>query len=254
MRLIRQFQIALAFLTRLPAGRVDCTAQDIGRSARWFPLVGALLGVIYAAVAAALTPLCPPLVTAVLIVLLDALLTGAMHFDGLADTADGFGGGRTSDDVLRIMRDHAIGSYGACALTLAIALKVAAIGALIGTPAAIPALLLAPAQGRWSAVFSSALAAYARPATDETSKSAGSPTRFIGYSELVIATAILLPAALSLQPWRGGAAVLFAAVAIGVWTCRCRRKIGGVSGDTLGAGVEISECIVLALFTIKWPA
>lgn len=250
--MIRQVQIALAFLTRLPAGRVDCTARDIGHSARWFPLVGALLGAIYAAVASLLTPLCPPLVTAVLIVSLDALLTGAMHFDGLADTADGFGGGHTRDDVLRIMRDHAIGSYGACALMLAIALKVAAIGALIGTPAAIPALLLAPAQGRWSAVFSSALAAYARPTTDDTSKSAGAPTRFIGYGELVIATAILLPVALSLQPWRGAVAMLFGVVAIGAWTRRCRHKIGGVTGDTLGAGIELSECIVLALFTINW--
>jgi cobalamin 5'-phosphate synthase/cobalamin synthase len=252
--LIRQVQIALAFLTRIPAGKVDCTAQDIGRSARWFPLIGALLGAIYAAVAVVLTPLFPPLVTAVLIVALDALLTGAMHFDGLADTADGFGGGRTRDDVLRIMRDHAIGSYGACALMLAMMLKVAAIGALIGTPAAIPALLLAPVQGRWSAVFSSALAAYARPVSDDNPKSVGSPTRSIGYSELFIASAILLPVALSLQPWRGAAAVLLSVAAVGLWTRRCGRKIGGVTGDTLGAGVELSECIVLALFTVRWPA
>lgn len=251
---MRQIQIALAFLTRIPAGRVDCTAQDIGRSARWFPLVGALLGAIYAAAAALLAPVLPSLVTAVLIVTLDALLTGAMHFDGLADTADGFGGGRTRDDVLRIMRDHAIGSYGACALLLAIALKVAATSALIGAPAAISALLLAPVQGRWSAVFSSALTAYARPVRDDKTKSAGSPTRFIGYSELIVATAILLPVALSLQPWRGAAAVLLSVVVTGVWTRWCRRKIGGVTGDTLGAGVELNECIVLLLFTIRWPA
>ena len=252
--MIRQIQIALAFLTRIPAGRVDCTAQDIGRSARWFPLVGALLGAIYAAAAALLAPVLPSLVTAVLIVTLDTLLTGAMHFDGLADTADGFGGGRTRDDVLRIMRDHAIGSYGACALLLAIALKVAAIGALIGAPAAISALLLAPVQGRWSAVFSSALTAYARPVTDDKTKSAGSPTRFIGYSELIVATAILLPVAFSLQPWRGAAAVLWSVVVTGVWARWCGRKIGGVTGDTLGAGVELNECIVLLLFTIRWPA
>jgi cobalamin 5'-phosphate synthase/cobalamin synthase len=252
--LIRQVQIALAFLTRLPVGRVECTAEDIGRSARWFPLVGALLGTVYAAVAILFSPLFPPLVTAVLVVALDAVLTGAMHFDALADTADGFGAGRMRDDVLRIMRDHSIGSYGACALMLAIALKVAAIGALIGTPAAIPALLLAPAHGRWSAVFSSALAAYARPATDDTSKSVGSPARFIGYGELVIATATLLPAALSFRPWRGAAALLFGAVAVAGWTWHCRRKIGGVTGDTLGAGIGISECIVLALFTINWRA
>jgi cobalamin 5'-phosphate synthase/cobalamin synthase len=252
--LIRHFQIALAFLTRIPAGRVDCTAQDIGRSARWFPLVGALLGATYAAVATLLSPLFPRLVAAVLIVVFDALLTGAMHFDGLADTADGFGAGRTRDDVLRIMRDHTIGSYGVCALVLAIALKVAAIGALIGTAAAIPGLLLAPVQGRWSAVFSSALARYARPAGDATSKSVGSPARFIGYGELVIASATLLPVALTPRPRRGGAAFLSGALAIAAWTLICRRKIGGVTGDTLGAGVELSECIVLAVFAINWQA
>ena len=252
--MIRQFQIALAFLTHLPAGRVDCTAQEIGRSARCFPLVGALLGAVYATVAKLLGPLFPPLVTAVLIVLLDALLTGAMHFDGLADTADGFGAGQTREDVLRIMRDHAVGSYGACALMFAIALKVATIGAVIGTATAVPALVLAPAHGRWSAVFSSSLAAYARPVTDDTSKSVGSPARFIGYGELVIATAIMLPVAFALRPWRGGAALLSGALAIAAWTWICRRKIGGVTGDTLGAGVELSECIVLMLFAMNWPA
>lgn len=248
--MIRQVRIALTFLTRLPAGHLDCTAQEIGRSSRWFPLIGAFLGAVYAAVATLLPSVFPPSVTAVLVVLIDALLTGAMHFDGLADTADGFGSGRTRDDVLRIMRDHAIGSYGACALMLAIALKVAAIGALVGTPMALPALLLAPALGRWSAVFSSALAAYARPATDDTPKSVGTPARFIGYGELALATAIMLPAALSFRPWRGAAVALLSTAAIGAWTWHCRRKIGGVTGDTLGAGIELTECLVLALFTI----
>lgn len=248
----RQFQIALGFLTRLPAGRIDCTAQEIGRSARWFPLVGVLLGGVYASIAKLFGPVFPPLVTAVLIISLDALLTGAMHFDGLADTADGFGAGCTREDILRIMREHAIGSYGACALILAIVFKAAAIGAVVGTVAAIPALLLAPVQGRWSTVFSGALARYARPGTDDTPKSVGSPARFIGYGELVIATATLLPVALALRPLRGGAAFLAGALGIGAWTSICRRKIGGVTGDTLGAGVEISECIVLAVFAIHW--
>ena len=251
--MIRQVRIALAFLTHVPAGHLDCTAPEIGRSSRWFPLIGAFLGAVYAAVATLLSSVFPAFVTAVLVVLIDALLTGAMHFDGLADTADGFGAGRTRDDVLRIMRDHAIGSYGACALILAVALKVVAIGALVGTPAALPALLLAPALGRWSAVFSSALAAYTRPATDETSKSVGSPARFIGYGELALATTLLVPAALSFRAWRGAAVALLSAAAIGAWTWHCRRKIGGITGDTLGAGIELSECLVLALFTINWP-
>ena len=250
--MIRQFLIALGFLTRLPAGRLSCTAKDIGHSARWFPLVGALLGAIYAAVARFAGPFFPPLVTAVVVTSLDALITGAMHFDGLADTADGFGSGRTREDVLRIMRDPTIGSYGACALILAIALKIAAINALIGTPAAVPAIFLAPVLGRWSAVFSSVLAGYARPAADDGAKSVGSPARFVGRTELLVASAITVAIAVALRRWRGAAALLLVLAGTAAWTSICRRRIGGVTGDTLGAGVELSECLGLVVFSVNW--
>ena len=84
----------------------------------------------------------PFTVIAVLLVTLDALATGALHFDGLADTADGFGGGKSRDDVLRIMRDHAIGSYGGLALALLVTLKVTAYAALLQQRDCIPALIL----------------------------------------------------------------------------------------------------------------
>ena len=249
--MIRKFLIALGFLTRLPAS-VPCTAEDIGHSARWFPLVGALLGAIYAAMARFAGPVFPPLITAVLITAMDALLTGAMHFDGLADTADGFGSGRTREDVLRIMRDPTIGSYGSCALILTIALKVAAIAALIGRPAAAPALFLAPVLGRWSAVFSSLLAGYARPPADDSAKSVGSPARFVGRPELLMASGITAAVTALLRQWRGAAAVFLVIAATAVWTAMCRRRIGGVTGDTLGAGVELSECLSLVVFTVNW--
>lgn len=249
--MIRQFLVALGFLTRLPAGSVFCTAEDIGHSARWFPLIGALLGGIYVAMAQLAGPFLPPLVTAVLITAMDALITGAMHLDGLADTADGFGSGRTRDDVLRIMRDPAIGSYGACALGLAIALKIAAIGALIGRPGAIPAVFLAPILGRWSAVISAVLAGYARPVADDRAKSVGSPTRFIGGSELVVATAIVVATATAFRQWRSAAVVFLILAATAGWTSICRRRIGGVTGDTLGAGIELSECLSLVAFTVN---
>lgn len=247
--MIRQFLLALGFLTRLPAGKLACTAQDIGRASRWFPLVGGLLGAIDIALLRLLGPFFPALLTAVLIVAADAFLTGAMHFDGLADTADGFGAGRTRQDVLRIMRDHAIGSYGACALFLAIALKVAAIGAMAGSVRAVPALLLAPALGRWSAVFSSALAGYARPAQDDLPRSVGSPARFIGRTELTVASVIAIAFALPLLPWRGAATLVPALATMAAWTRWCGRRIGGVTGDTLGAGIEITECLVLLAFS-----
>jgi cobalamin synthase len=93
------------------------------------------------------------MVVAVLILLAEALLTGALHMDALAATADGFGGGRTRDDVLRIMRDHAIGSYGATALILLFAMKANSISALISRTPYSSFQILAPALGRWNIVL-----------------------------------------------------------------------------------------------------
>jgi len=241
--------VAIRFLTRLPAGNVASTAPDVGRSMRWFPLVGALLGAIYFAALKLLSPFLPSLVTSVLLVTIDALLTGALHLDGLADTADGFGAGRSREDTLRIMRDHAIGSYGASALFLAIALKLAAINAVIANASAAPALLLAAVLGRWSAVFSAAIAGYARPVEDDNPRSVGSPTRFVGRTELIVATSTAAAVVLAFRSWRSAGASLAAAAIAAGWTLLCRSRIGGVTGDTLGAGVVIVECAVLVVFS-----
>jgi adenosylcobinamide-GDP ribazoletransferase len=247
---IAQFALAVAFLTRIPAGNNSaCAAKDIARAMRWFPLVGGLLGGISAAAFWLLSPVFPPPVVAVLIVALGAALTGAMHFDGLADTADGFGGGRTREDVLRIMRDHAIGSYGAVALILAVGLKVATIAALAGHRFALPALVLAPMLGRWSAVLLSAVQPYARPAGHDSPQSVGSPARFVGRIELTIATGSAVAFAVAASRLLGGAAMLLVAAAAICWGWCCRRRIGGITGDTLGAGIELSESLVLLFFT-----
>jgi len=248
--LIAQLAAAIGFLTCLPIGRSSAFgAKDVARSARWFPLAGALLGGIYIAALRLLTPVFPSLVTATIVVAIDASLTGAMHLDGLADTADGFGGGHTREDVLRIMRDHAIGSYGAVALVLVIALKIGTIAALSDSRRAVSGLLLAPVLGRWSAVLLSATGTYARPPENDGPQSVGSPTRFIGRSELIIATVTAVALVSAFGRWLGVAGLLLVAVASIWWGWCCRRRIGGVTGDTLGAGIEISECLVLLLFT-----
>jgi adenosylcobinamide-GDP ribazoletransferase len=245
---------AVGFLTRLPVGAGSARdAKAIARSARWFPLVGALLGGIYCGAFALLARVFPPLLTAVIIVIIDAWITGAMHFDGLADTADGFGGGRTREDVLRIMRDHAIGAYGAVAIGLTLALKIAAIVALAGfvdRRGALAGLLLAPVLGRWSAVALGATQSYARPGEDDPG-SVGSPTRFMGRMELVFATVVALGIAVTVSRWRGVAAMALVAAVAMVWGWWCRWRIGGVTGDTLGAGIEISECVVL-MWLVAW--
>jgi cobalamin 5'-phosphate synthase/cobalamin synthase len=239
---MRSLAAAISFLTRLPVGRfVQFDSSDVARSAGWFPLVGLLLGAIGAGAAAVLRGHLPSMLLAVILVVLDALLTGALHFDGLADTADGFGGGKDRDDVLRIMRDHAIGSYGGTALVLLVALKVAAYSALLGGERWFWAILLTPALGRWSILLLTAALPYARQTA--------SVVREIGKGSLVLGTltavAAVLAAPSNFRCIGGAAAVIVVSFLFGLY---CKKRIGGITGDTLGANVQLCECAALVAF------
>jgi adenosylcobinamide-GDP ribazoletransferase len=181
-------------------------------------------------------------VAAVLLVILDAIATGALHFDGLADTADGFGGGKSPEDVLRIMRDHTIGSYGGFALAAVVALKVMAYAALLSQSNWIAALILTPAMGRWSILLLTATLPYARQSE--------SVTVGMGKSSLVWGTAVIsvaLVAALSLRACVAMVSTVAVTVLFGFY---CRRQISGITGDTLGANLQLCESA--ALLTFLW--
>ena len=238
---MRSLSAAVSFLTRLPLGRfVQFDASDVARSAGWFPLVGLLIGAICGGAAFPLRGHLPTLLVAVLLVVLDAMLTGALHFDGLADTADGFGGGKDREDVLRIMRDHVIGSYGGTALVLLVALKVAAYSALLGGDRWFAPILLTPAVGRWSILLLTAALPYARQTA--------SVVRDMGKSSLLWGTLALVIVLGASRLWRAGAGAGAAIVVTACWGFYCRRKIGGITGDTLGANVQLCECAALIVF------
>ncbi len=242
---MRSLVVAFAFLTRIPVGTlVECDASDVARSAGWFPLVGIFLGLIEAGVAALCKHHLPLAVVAVLLVMLDALLTGALHFDGLADTLDGFGGGKDRDDVLRVMRDHNIGSYGGMALAALVALKVTAYAALLGGSGWIAPVVLIPALGRWSILLLAALLPYARPSESVVS---GMGKRSLAMGTIVLVVALI--AAASFRAWVAVALVVAVTFLFGRF---CLRRIGGITGDTLGANLEISECAALVVFL--WTA
>jgi len=222
-------------------------ARDVGRSTVCFPLVGALIGTIqigalqFFAESASGNPLKSVLI-AVLLVIVNVFVTGALHLDGLADMADGFGGGRDKERTLEIMRDSLIGSYGAVGLILLLILKIGAIASLIETGAAWQFLIVAPALGRWAIVPLGKFAPYAR-------KSGGlgqSITDFVGWNELVgasIFTAVLI---FGLLDWQIGAGLWLVVAAVTLFVARFSlRKIGGVTGDVLGANVEVCEAAVL---------
>lgn len=238
---MRSLAAAISFLTRLPIGRfISFDAADVARSASWFPVVGLLLGALSAAAALLLRDHLPAMLVAVLLVALDALLTGALHFDGLADTMDGFGGGKDPEDVLRIMRDHSIGSYGGTALAVLVALKVAAYSALLQRGGWFQAILLTPAVGRWSILLLRAALPYARQTF--------SVVRDMGNGSLIWGS-LTLAIALGASQRCNGMAAAGAAVAVSFgFGLYCRKRIGGITGDTLGANVQFCECAALAAF------
>jgi adenosylcobinamide-GDP ribazoletransferase len=243
---IRRFLAAIAFLTRIPVGaRIVFNAEEVAGSARWFPIVGALIGVFSVAGLLIFKRIFPPMITGALVVTIGALITGALHLDGLADSADGLGGGRTPEDALRIMRDHAVGSYGAVALILAIVLKVTAIAAVVERADAWRFLILAPALGRWSTVLLSATMPYARRLDETPSK--GAVAGLMRKRELAISTVCAILIAAGAAQWR---AILYCSLVLAItalWGWFCARRIHGVTGDTLGAAVEMSEIAVLLL-------
>lgn len=243
---MKSLAVALSFLTRLPVGRTRAfDAADVARSSGWFPLIGILLGAIGGAAALVLRPHLPLTIVAVVLVALDAMLTGALHFDGLADTADGFGGGMDRESVLRIMRDHSIGSYGGVALVVLVGLKVASYSFLLQRNYWFAVVMLTPALGRWSMLLLAATLPYARQSP--------SVIEGMGRTPLIPGTLTILAALIAIQylhasasrAWIATAAVIIVTVSFGLY---CRHRIGGITGDTLGANLELCESAALIAF------
>ncbi|MBE2237701.1 MAG: adenosylcobinamide-GDP ribazoletransferase [Caldilineaceae bacterium] len=249
--MMHTFWAAVGFLTTLPVPRRDLPPDALHRAARWFPTIGLLLGVMLAGSAWALAWLFPPTVTAVLVVGLWAVLTGALHLDGVADCGDGLLPPLARTRRLEIMRDPRLGAFGVTTLVLILLLKTAALAALAALPlmksALAPALLLAPAWARWLIL----LAARLPPARAEgMGASLG-----LALSNRQLALAALLPVALTavMGVWHWpvilamGAALL---AGLGVLHL-AQQRLGGVTGDVFGAVVEVSEAVFLCVACLR---
>lgn len=247
---MKRFIVAISFLTRLPiATHSIYESRDVGRAALAFPLVGALLGLIQVALLKAFefsgfypNSSLKAVLAAILLIIVSAFLTGALHFDGLADMADGFGGGRDKERVLRIMRDSVIGTYGAAALILLIALKVTAFAVLIENGEAWKFIIIAPIFGRWATVPLGKFMPYARAGGGL----GASVTDYVGWTELFGASVITAVLTFALLDWRVGLTCWSVVIFLTLFNARmCRKKIGGITGDTMGANTEICEAAIL---------
>jgi adenosylcobinamide-GDP ribazoletransferase len=243
------FRTAVMLLTRLPAGaNAVGAAPDMSRAAWAYPLVGVLVGGIGAAVfLAALGLGAPPGVTAILVVGAQALATGALHEDGLVDTVDGLGGGRSRAQKLEIMRDSRIGTFGALALLLSIAMRVELLRTLASQPElAILALVAVGGLSRGSMV---ALLAAMRPArSDGLGHGAASP----GGGQVALSLLIAgIVSVILLGLWPGLGTIFGTGLATLVLGLLARRQLGGYTGDVLGAGQQLSEIAGL-LALVLW--
>lgn len=241
---------SVAFLSRLPVPERHFAGHDgrLSRAVRAFPLAGALIALPAAAFAAILAAVgAPPALLAFATLALATLVTGALHEDGLSDSADGIGGGRDREGALAIMKDSRAGAYGVVALVLSFGLRAAAIAALAAalTPSGLGmALVAVAAASRTAMVWHWSLLPPAR--RDGVAASVGEPqpaaTRLALASGTALAVVLLLPHAtlFSLVLALAGAlaAVLgFNRVVMG--------KIGGHTGDTIGATQQLAEAALL---------
>ncbi len=234
------FMLAVQFLTRLPVPAATLyTPERLTSAVRYYPLVGLLIGSICAATFWALDLVFPTFLALILSMAIGILVTGAFHEDGLADTFDGIGGGQSRDQALSIMRDSRVGTYGALALILALLTKFAGLIAL-PSESVILALILAHSLSRLSSIIVIATSNYAR--TDGKAKPVAqgvtATSIIVGLMTGLVSLAIastMLPA-FALAAGLGGAAVGHVGMRL-----LFERKIGGYTGDTLGAVQQSSE-------------
>lgn len=243
--LVRRPLVAIQFLTRLPvAGGTEASEEELGRAAAWFPMVGVIVGGGAAGVFF-LTAYIFPLSTCVFLAIVFAtLITNGFHEDGLADSVDGFGGGWSREGVLAIMRDSRIGTYGTLALIFLVLGKYHFLSLL--QPRQICRwLLVAHVASRWTILPLSASLKYAR--AEGQGKLVA---KQIGATAMLIGTVTLL-LTFMLLPWKAAASGLLVIVLV---TVLCglyyRARLGGITGDCLGATNQLTEVALYATAAI----
>lgn len=230
-------------MTRLPVpGKHDYDAEEMGRSFKYFPIVGMVIGVIlWGAYLALANFIDNRYALALLVVLLEVVLTGGLHLDGLADTFDGIFSYRSKHRMLEIMRDSRLGANGALALIIGFLLKI-----FLLVEVGFPVLLIMPVIARLNSVVNAGVAKYARPTG--MGKALVANTNATG---VVVATVLTAGFTLGVAPVLEGSIAgwlltIPVAMILGAYFAKLmERKIGGITGDTMGAVVELTEVVVL---------
>ena len=240
--------LAFALLTIVPAGKqASAVRPDLSRTAVYFPIVGAVVGAVGAGIAWGASQVLPRPLAATAAVLVMVLLTGAIHLDGLADTADGYGG-RTREGALEIMHDHSLGTYGVIALVADLGIRVFAVSTLLAPARDLLVLVAVGAISRAAIAAMSTLLPYV--GASQEGKNLGAlvarGTRLRLAASLVL-TLVLSGLALGIY-FTAVLSAVGAAVAV-VWIWYSSSRLGGFTGDLLGAVSELVEvaCLIAAV-------
>lgn len=264
---LKAIAAAFTFLTRIPAGKlVPHNLEDLPRSAVWFPLVGAVVGMCGAAVLLLSMRWWSPSVAVVLSIVATVRITGAFHEDALADAIDGFGGGQAPDQVLAIMKDSRVGSYALIGVILFVLLKWAILADFStehstpprlwhGYPFVAALLVSAHCVGRCSSIWLMKALQYVKPKTTSERASAGKPfvngVNTIRAAAATAITLLIVVAALGSIAWLAIVTAVVITVIAGRYFLR---RIGGITGDTLGAANQVVELsIYLAYGAVYLP-
>lgn len=241
---MNNFLLMLQFLTRIPINKnLECDSKNFRRGAFYLPIVGFIVGGIQWIIYYLLNKVLPPSLTAIFVVLIAVLVTGALHVDGLGDTCDGFYAFKGRDRIIEIMKDSRIGTFACIAIVMDILLKASAASYIIEHNIAL-ILIVAPVIARFSIVLISLIS---KPA-----KSNGSGNLFIGnMSKCVAALSAATAIAISILFLGVKASVIIFVVAVIITFLSMKystSKIGGLTGDILGANNELVEIFVMIVF------
>jgi adenosylcobinamide-GDP ribazoletransferase len=242
---MRSFLAAFRFLTIIPVpGTLGTAEQDLVESVPWIPIVGLIIGALAGAAAYGLAQVAPPMISAIVLIVFLLRISGGLHMDGLADTADGFFSARKSQRILDIMKDSRIGPMGAIALCSVFLMKFAGLSSV--APQHLWRIVaLMPIAGRCLIVLQMAALPYART----------EGLALLFYREphrlhAVLATALLAAVSFLLLNWRGLILASACLLITAGFCLQCRRKINGATGDTFGYLCEMGETTVAILAPI----
>nr|WP_275888437.1 adenosylcobinamide-GDP ribazoletransferase [Desulfobulbus alkaliphilus] len=247
----------LQFMTRYPIPlRIEFTAQRFVQGMKWMPLIGLLVALPAAIVFAVADAVLGRELGAIAAVIVLITVTGGLHLDGIGDTADGLFCCRPRERMLEIMRDSSLGTNGVVAIVLAILLKYIFLHNIPATGALL-AVLAAPVLGRMALTWHSAVARYARE-----ERGIGEYVNRTGPAQAVAATLVSLGLVTGILFVGGVPAVLLPWMVLGLhlppillailFAAYLKKHLGGITGDTIGASIELAELLSFFVFLLLW--